>query len=179
MSPLREASLYQARRWIQVLKIKKMIKTRTILMLLIIALSLVSSCTGSKIKKIAVAEKKCFMRVTSYDTEINGEEITLADTLYLSAEISGNKISGIHNWLPAEKDQMRGKYQGTILNDTATVLYDYFAEGENNTEELIFVILENQVKIGYGKKVRKGEVYVYEDKSKIYFTEIIPKTICK
>jgi len=125
--------------------------------------------------------KLCFKQVTPYETEIDGKKITLADTLFLSVTLSkeNNSAGGIYYWKPAEKDQLSGTFLGTISNDTVTATYKVYGEGQENLEELIFVLTDKGASVAEGNKILKDSVYVYDEKSKVHFSELIPKVDCK
>ena len=69
------------------------------------------------------------------------------DVLELNLEIKGNNVSGVYNWLPAEKDQRKGSLNGTIEDKTITAQYKYMQEGTEHTVEMKILLMEGKAQV--------------------------------
>lgn len=78
-------------------------------------------------------EKLCFL-TTSGASEIQGKIVQ--DSLVLNLGIEGNKVSGIFNWIPAEKDVRRGKLLGTKKGNLISGKYSFVQEGKEQTQSI-------------------------------------------
>lgn len=78
-------------------------------------------------------EKLCFL-TTSGASEIQGKIVQ--DSLVLNLGIEGNKVSGIFNWIPAEKDARRGKLLGTKKGNLISGKYSFVQEGKEQTQPI-------------------------------------------
>lgn len=78
----------------------------------------------------------CFLR-----TDGNNKQ----DTTSIELVIKDNKITGLMNWLPYQKDSRKGKLQGIIKNDTIDVVWSFMQEGMTDTINLKFTVKNNQL----------------------------------
>ena len=78
----------------------------------------------------------CFLR-----TDGNNNQ----DTTSIELVIKDNKITGLMNWMPFEKDSRKGKLQGTIKNDTIYAVWSFMQEGMTDTINLKFTVKNNQL----------------------------------
>ncbi len=78
----------------------------------------------------------CFLR-----TEGNNNQ----DTTSIELVIKGDKVTGLMNWMPYEKDSRKGKLNGTIKNDTINAVWSFMQEGMTDTIGLKFTVLNNQL----------------------------------
>ena len=130
-------------------------------------------------KEVLTSENiNCYLEVTPYHTEFNGEKIQLADSLYISVNIKEQNINGIYNWLPAEKDQLRGSYEGEIINDTANVIYTYYGEGQKNTDQLMFIVSKKSIYILEGERKMVEDIFRYTKGTKLYVSDTIRQITC-
>ncbi|MBS3913463.1 MAG: hypothetical protein KG003_03120 [Bacteroidetes bacterium] len=91
---------------------------------------------------------------------------------------NGDKVNGELKFLPAEKDSKLGKFEGTVTEvDEAgspkivSAIWEVFAEGTSNKEELRIMLGEGKASIGFGEIVVRGDgVYGYKDPSKIAYS---------
>ncbi len=60
------------------------------------------------------------------------------DSTSIELVIKDNKVTGLMNWLPYEKDSRKGKLAGTINNDTIEVVWSFMQEGMTDTLMLHF-----------------------------------------
>src|SRR4051812_20620379 len=82
------------------------------------------------------AHALCFLR-----TEGNANQ----DTTSIELVIKDNKVSGIMNWMPYQKDSRKGKLQGTIKNDSIQAVWSFMQEGMIDTINLQFKLDNNQL----------------------------------
>ena len=82
------------------------------------------------------AHALCFLR-----TEGNNNQ----DTTSIELVIKDNKVTGLMNWMPFEKDSRKGKLQGTIKNDTIDAVWSFMQEGMTDTLNLKLTIIDNQL----------------------------------
>lgn len=140
---------------------------------------LISACTAPE-KKEARNEQLCFLQVTQGEmimTSDEGMEI-LIDSLVLNLHIKNDSVSGVLNWLPAQKDKMTGTLNGTINGDVITAIYSYSAEGTMAKEEKIMKLDSNKVTIKTGELEKHNGIWTLKDKS-VAFSESIPKISCQ
>lgn len=89
-------------------------------------------------------EKMCFL-TTSGAAEIQGKIVQ--DSLVLKLGIEGNKVSGVFNWIPAEKDSRRGKLLGTKKGNLIRGDYRFVQEGKEQTQPIQIELRENLAKV--------------------------------
>lgn len=98
-----------------------------------------------------------------------------ADRAWLKMSITGDKVTGEYQNLPAEKDSKVGKFAGTvgpmdpkISGRIADVWWDSLAEGMNAREQLNIEFGEGSAVALFGEMIDKGDgVYVYKDTTKL------------
>lgn len=126
-------------------------------------LMLILSCNTGKKEKIPVSsgaesevEKEvlslCFLSTAN---EVQVENQVLRDSVILKLEIKGKKVTGIYEWVPAEKDSRRGRFEGTKVGENITGKYDFWQEGIQDTlpiniqiKEDTAIIITNKGEIG-------------------------------
>ncbi len=67
------------------------------------------------------------------------------DTSYIRLEINNNKVSGIYNYIPFEKDRSKGSLTGTLENDIIDAEWYFMQEGMQDSLHLKFKL--------YGEKL--------------------------
>lgn len=111
----------------------------------------------------------------------------LYDVSWLRLSILDKKINGEFRNLPAEKDSKVGSIEGAItgaldpqiMGRKEVVWWNSFAEGMNVKEELAITWGDGSASVGYGEMVDRGDgVYVYKDKTKIYYQEQMNQMDC-
>ena len=157
----------------------KFIFKKTILILLIITtiflivLSLVENpsinkTTGEKIP--AENKEYCYYRE-------NPNESDYSDIAWMKILENKNTVEGEFRNLPAETDSKVGLFTGLIIRSdlknntrTADVVWDNFAEGMNNKEQLIFDYGNDFAIVYFGEMQEEGEsgVYVFKDKNNLF-----------
>lgn len=106
---------------------------------------LMAACMNSKdAKKTFTSEKNeesgemCFLSVI-------GE--TVKDSLVMHLKIDENKVTGIYNWLPAEKDSRKGEITGTKSGNSINGKYEFVQEGGKYTQPILIELRENSAKV--------------------------------
>ncbi|WP_417355027.1 hypothetical protein [Flavobacterium sp.] len=123
-------------------------------------------------------EKMCFLQVTESKPEYAPNKV-IRDSIVFEIERKGDSVSGIFNWLPAEKDKKLSTFKGVLSGKTGNAIADYSAEGMNYKEELVFTLGEDQVSIIYGEMVQ-GDDGIWKYKSKeAASTQKLSKVDCK
>ena len=111
---------------------------------------------------------------------------SLYDVSWLILNLSGEKVTGEFNYLPAEKDKKTGTFEGIVgavdkmaMARTADVWWNSMAEGMQNKEQLRIVFGEGNAQAGFGEMVDRGDgIYVYKDINKISYGEIMTDVSC-
>jgi hypothetical protein len=125
--------------------------------------------------------KHCFLETLKHKDVaiIDGDTIQFVDSTIVNLEISGNKVTGRMDWIPAEKDSGRGTLEGTIDGNTVTVLYSYTIEGSDQQEEKMFEIRNYELAV-YTAELEEDENMVLriKDSSTITFGYTLPRVPC-
>jgi uncharacterized protein YxeA len=121
----------------------------------------------------------CFYKSTKTNSSFN-------DVSWLRLNLSGEKVTGEFNYLPAEKDRKTGNFEGTVgavdkmaMARTADVWWSSMAEGMQNKEQLRIVFGEGNAQVAFGEMVDRGDgIYVYKDISKLSYGENMSDVSC-
>jgi len=117
----------------------------------------------------ATSDMYCFRQLSS-----NG---SVTDSLFIQLTVKGDSITGIWNWLPAEKDKMVGTLAGTIHNNEAKAIYTYTAEGQTAKEEKLFKIDGDTLRIKNGELEERNGVWMLKNET-IPYNESVPRVDC-
>lgn len=117
----------------------------------------------------AITDTYCFRQLSS-----NG---SVTDSLFIQLTVNGDSITGIWNWLPAEKDKMVGTLAGTIHNNEAKTIYTYTAEGQTAKEEKLFKIDGDTLRIKNGELEERNGVWMLKNET-IPYNESVPRVDC-
>lgn len=90
------------------------------------------------------SEKYCFLSLMG-NTEIQGKKIQ--DSLILQLNVAGKTVTGIYNWVPAEKDRRQGKISAKKEGDIIEGIYTFFQEGAEHTQPIRIEIQKNYAKV--------------------------------
>lgn len=109
------------------------------------------------------------------------------DRAWLKMSISGDKVTGEYQNLPAEKDKKVGKFNGTvgkmdpkISGRIADLWWNSSAEGMNVTEQLKIEFGEGSAVALFGEMVDRGDgVYIYKDATKLTSGFQMSQTDCE
>lgn len=83
---------------------------------------------------------------------IKVETGTLRDTTWLQIHVDkGNKATGDFNWLPAEKDAMKGTFSGAKQGDHIKAVYSYIQEGMPATQPVEIFLTEKYARVFLNK----------------------------
>lgn len=128
-----------------------------------------------------VKETHCYLQVKKSAAVVqDGDTIpSTVDSLYIRLDILGELVNGIYNWLPEEKDQMTGSFQGSIADDLVTAVYTYTAEGETGKQEVLFKLEEGQLRMATGDMETSEGVTLFRNKSRVTYGEPVPEVDCK
>lgn len=74
----------------------------------------------------------------------------MKDVQELKFTAAAGKVKGRYNWLPAEKDQRKGSFVGTIENNIITAEYSFKQEGQDATSQIKIIISDDQAIISGG-----------------------------
>lgn len=121
-------------------------------------------------KPVATSRTYCFQKLTQ-----NGG---ITDSLYVHLSIADDSVTGVWNWLPAEKDKMTGTLQGTIHDNVVKAIYTYHAEGQIAKEEKIFKVDGDTLRVKNGALEERDGVWVLRDAGAAVYTETIPRIDC-
>lgn|GEM_PF-2579497 len=111
--------------------------------------------------------KMCFLQIVS------------KDTLSLTIDKNGDKVTGTYKSVPYEKDKRTIVFEGSLSGDTVTAVGTAMGEGQTQKEEIIFTLENNQAGIKFGEMIQ-GDDGVYRYKNKNSATPLyIQKSECK
>jgi len=122
----------------------------------------------------------CFTKFGEHDENGFYDKYTLRMTL------DGEKDTGELKLLPAEKDALVGKFEGTVvpvdrmvMTRTANLIWDAEGEGMNAKQELKIIFAEGTASIGFGEMIDRGNgVYVYKNPTKVDYSFYLTDTSC-
>ena len=105
------------------------------------------------------------------------KESGLYDKAWLKLNVTGDKVQGEFQHLPAESDSKVGDFTGTAgtidqttMKRTANVWWNSRAEGMEVKEELILKWGDKGATVGFGEMVDRGDgTYIYKDSSNLYY----------
>lgn len=92
--------------------------------------------TTARAPRTPNAHALCFLR-----TDGNNNR----DTTSIELVIKDDKITGLMNWMPYQKDSRKGKLQGTIKNDSIQAIWSFMQEGMTDTLNLQFKLQNNNL----------------------------------
>ena len=96
-------------------------------------------------EKEVINDKLCFQNDYVYN-----DDKSMKDFLKLVLNIDDQKVLGTYDWLPAEKDQRKGKLIGILEKDLVTADYIFSQEGVIDTVEVKIIISPEEAKISGG-----------------------------
>ena len=126
--------------------------------------------------------KHCFLEIKINEPYItdNGDTIQFIDSTILNLEIVGDKVTGVFDWRPAERDGAYGNLDGTIKDDIIRAMYSYTIEGYDGKEERIFKIMDDKIGMFFGE-LEEGEDMMLriKDFDNPEYTEFLTRVNCK
>ena len=100
------------------------------------------------------------------------------DSTSVRLQIDGDKVTGELYWLPYQKDSAYGKFKGKITGDTISVEYNYMIEGNQQSEDKIFVMQgDNLLEMG-GELILMGDKMVIKQPAKVKVRNRLTKIDC-
>lgn len=93
--------------------------------------------------------------------------------------IDGTKVSGTLEYDYAEKDDSKGKLNGTLSNDIILAEYTFMSEGQESTMEVVFKLQGNKLIQGYAEMEEQGGKLVFKDAVKLSFQNTFVRTDCE
>lgn len=149
---------------------------------------LLSSCSENKhndneestIEDEEISRDLCFLQVTIGEPRIVDQDTIpgATDSLSIQLHIEQDSVTGILDWLPEEKDKMKGSLKGKIAGNIIEAIYTYEAEGTTAKEEKIFKIQDNHIQMKVGELEEKQGVWVLKNKDSAAFGRPIPTVNC-
>lgn len=93
----------------------------------------------------------------------------------LSLTFDGDQVYGQQIWQPKEKDGARGYVDGKREGDRVVVTYQYTIEGSDQSEEQIYLLEDDQVRVGQGELVdpKNDGNLVLKDPSALTFDTVL------
>ena len=88
---------------------------------------------------VPVNEDRCFRNEVVFPNNA-----ALKDVTELQLSINGTAVTGTYNWLPAEKDQRKGRITGTLDNNVVKGQYTFMQEGLESTTPIQITLSETQ-----------------------------------
>ena len=133
---------------------KKIIVSLAVIIILILAFFLFFKKEN---KAVVVPEPITKELISICYANIKATDRNFYDQFLLKLDLSGEKVTGSFVSSPAEKDLKTGPFEGTVgkldqkaMARTANVIWDAFAEGTQNKEELIITFGDGSASIaGY------------------------------
>lgn len=147
---------------------------KKVLPLSLLVLTAMSCRQGAKESGAAAEESSrryCFLQVTQGQNAV-------ADSLYVQLNVDGDSVTGILNWLPAEKDKMTGTLTGTIKDNTVKAIYSYSAEGQMAKEEKIFKIDGDSLRIKNGEMEERNGIWILKNADSVPYNEALGRVEC-
>ena len=80
-------------------------------------------------KKAPIVHALCFLRTEGSNN---------ADSTSIELVIKGNKVTGLMNWMPYQKDSRKGTLAGTLSNNVIRATWTFMQEGMKDTLNLQF-----------------------------------------
>lgn len=98
--------------------------------------TLAKSSATATTNQTATISSLCFLRT---------EGKTNQDTTSIELVVKGNKVTGVMNWLPYQKDSRKGTLDGTFKGDTINAVWTFMQEGMKDTLNLKFKLDNDQL----------------------------------
>lgn len=110
---------------------------------------LIWSCTTEKKEQTTATneEEKFLCFRNEYPFEDNSGKMDVEE---LTLSITGNDVTGMYNWLPAEKDQRKGTLTGSLQGNTIQAKYIFMQEGIEHSADISIQIDDNQASVSGG-----------------------------
>ena len=93
--------------------------------------------------------------------------------------IEGDKVSGVYDWSPYEKDGGHGILSGVKSGDMIIADWTYMIEGNVQAEQIVLKLNGDKLTKMQGELVEKGTKLVMKDPSKAKAGEVLTRVDCK
>lgn len=119
-----------------------------------------------------------------YFGETNGEEGK--DSTFVSVNYDGDKVNGVINFIPGERESLVGTYMGTVerseippYQNRLNVLYTAIGEGVTSKQQEVILVNEKDLMMGTGEKYQdKDGVYKYRNATNLTYDKVVPMVSC-
>lgn len=125
-------------------------------------------------------------KTVCYYKETKGE--TTSDFSFTSIKYGdSNKVEGIINWLPGEKDSMVGVYEGVVEASGAVagypsrlnVVYTATAEGQIAKQQEIIIVGASDIKTGVGERQQDANgIWQFKNTNNLTYSNALPMVDC-
>src|SRR3989338_9475454 len=140
---------------------------------------------GVRSEVVPVAEEPEQIKLCFY-SEDESPDSNFEDKYTLRINLEGEKASGELKLLPAEKDALVGKFEGTAkftdefgIGREADLIWNTEGEGMTAKQELKIKFGEGGASVAFGEMVlREDGVYGYKDSTNLNYSQVIPATEC-
>ncbi|HET8809247.1 MAG TPA: hypothetical protein VFM65_03170 [Flavobacteriaceae bacterium] len=105
-------------------------------------------------------ENLCFLSIVG-SSKVDGK--TVQDSLVLNLKIRNNKVSGVYNWIPAEKDVRRGTIVGEKQENSIRGEYLFMQEGKKQAQSIFINLHDDYAKVTTNAG-KQGEMVVEIEK---------------
>lgn len=126
-----------------------------------------TSCAGNKEKDPEVADTNIAKETTIHCYQ----KITGNDTMLLTVNKTGQKVTGVLIYDFFEKDRSDGMFSGQLYGDTLIAEYTYKSEGKESARDIAFLLKEIDAVEGYGVAEEKNGIFKFTDRTKIDFSD--------
>lgn len=92
-----------------------------------------------KAKKELKPHQACFFQVSG--------EGRLKDSVLLKLNIHGDAVTGVYDWIPAEKDARHGKVLANKAGKTIKGNYTFMQEGKKMTQPIVIKLLDSAAEV--------------------------------
>lgn len=125
-------------------------------------------------------------KTVCYYKETKGD--TTTDFAFTSIKYGNNdKVSGIINWLPGEKDSLVGGYEGVVEANAGmagypsrlNVIYTATGEGQTSKQQEIIIVGASDIKTGVGEKTQDANgVWQFKNINNLTYSNALPLVDC-
>lgn len=109
-----------------------------------------STAQNSEIKKNNSIESQTEQLLCFRNEFLFKNDSEMKDVQELNLRIDKEKVKGIYNWLPAEKDQRKGYLTGIIKDNIINAIYIFSQEGIQDSTSITISLLDNRAIIKGG-----------------------------
>ncbi len=101
---------------------------------------------NTQTETISPIKKECFRNEMPYKDGSGLKDIEELNYTLLENQ----KVTGVYNWLPAEKDQREGTFEGTLEGNKINGMYKFQQEGIQDSTSITIMLENNQVVVSGG-----------------------------